>query len=106
MCYDIAHDRLHSDEPLALLRRWTHRVSVLHVSDTDGRRDWHWLPGEGDTDFGAVAASLGPYSGAVTLEGMMRRSDRDAAQFAARARDAAAAVRQTITNVAENAARS
>jgi sugar phosphate isomerase/epimerase len=95
LCYDVAHDRLHSEEPLALLRRWGHRVAVLHISDTDGRRDWHWLPGDGDTDFSEVGACLprAGYDGALMLESMMGRREKNPGEFARRAYAAARSVR-------------
>lgn len=98
LCYDIAHDRLHSGAPLALLRRWRDRVAALHVSDTDGRRDWHWLPGAGNTDFAAVGACLGAegFAGALMLESMMGRDEASVPDFAARAFEAAQRVRDAI----------
>ena len=85
MCYDSAHDRLHSDSPLALLRRWQGRLSVMHVSDTDGRRDWHWVPGDGNTDFGEIGACFDkPFNGTLMLEAMLR-SEEAPKDFARRA---------------------
>jgi sugar phosphate isomerase/epimerase len=92
LCFDTAHDRLHSPAPLTLLRAWAPRTSVLHLSDTDGRRDWHWLPGDGNTDFAEVAACFpAPFTGPLMLEGMLRGDEAPAA-FARRAHEAALAV--------------
>lgn len=100
LCYDIAHDRLHSGNPLALVRRWAHRLAVLHVSDTDGRRDWHWLPGDGNTDFGEVGVSLGgAYHGALMLESMMGRAETNPADYAARAIGAVRRVRDALADL-------
>ncbi len=105
LCYDIAHDRLHSGDPLALARRWRDRVSVVHVSDTDGRRDWHWLPGDGNTDFAEVGACLGGiYRGALMLESMMGRAEASPAEFAAKAIHAARRVRESFAVAGWNAA--
>jgi sugar phosphate isomerase/epimerase len=108
LCYDVAHDRLHSATPLDLLRRWGDRVGVMHVSDTDGRRDWHWLPGDGDTDFARVGACLRPggYRGTLMLEGMIGRDDTDAEGFALRAAEAGRRVRDRLAHPSEAPAES
>lgn len=94
LCFDIAHDRLHSPAPLDLLRTWAARTSILHISDTDGRRDWHWLPGDGNTDFAEVAACFPvPFAGPLILEGMLR-NDEPPAAFAQRAHAAVMSLRQ------------
>jgi sugar phosphate isomerase/epimerase len=96
LCYDVAHDRLHSAAPLALLRRWRDRLAVMHVSDTDGRRDWHWLPGDGNTDFEAVGSCFARrFTGPLMLESMLR-SDEPPREFAVRAFEAAARVREAL----------
>ena len=103
LCYDVAHDRLHSESPLALLRRWRDRLAVMHVSDTDGRRDWHWLPGDGNTDFEAVGSCFeGHYSGPLMLEAMLR-DDEPAGNFASRAFAAATRVRKALHSGCANA---
>ncbi len=96
LCFDVAHDRLHSPAPLELLRAWASRTSVLHISDTDGRRDWHWLPGDGNTDYAEVAACFpSPYTGPLMLEGM-HRTDESVAVFTRRAHAAAAQLQNTF----------
>jgi sugar phosphate isomerase/epimerase len=104
LCFDIAHDRLHSETPLILLRRWRNRLAVMHVSDTDGRRDWHWLPGDGNADIEAVGACLaGPPGMCLMLEAMLR-SDEPGHEFAVRAYDAARRVRDALHAGSRNAA--
>ncbi len=104
LCYDVAHDRLHSELPLALLRRWSGRLAVMHVSDTDGRRDWHWLPGDGNTDFEAVGACLPrQYAGPLMLESMARAGEA-LGEFATRAHEAANRVRDALHAGCANAA--
>jgi sugar phosphate isomerase/epimerase len=103
LCYDVAHDRLHSDAPLTLLRRWRDRLAVMHVSDTDGRRDWHWLPGDGNTDFEAVGSCFNQaYAGPLMLESMLRE-DEPAREFACRAYAAAVRVREALHSGCANA---
>ncbi len=97
LCYDAAHDRLHSPAPRDLLRKWGSRTSVLHLSDTDGRRDWHWLPGDGNTNFAELADCFSPpYSGPLMLEAMHRGQSEDAPAFARRALAAALNVKETL----------
>ncbi len=97
LCYDVAHDRLHSPSPRDLLRTWATRTSVLHVSDTDGRRDWHWLPGDGNTNFAEVGACFSPpFVGPVMLEGMHRGETEDPLAFARRAYIAATQTQEAL----------
>jgi sugar phosphate isomerase/epimerase len=107
LCYDVAHDRLHSEKPLALLRTWRDRLGVMHVSDTNGRRDWHWLPGDGDTDFAKVGACVQPslFGGTLMLESMMGRDEADPASYASRAFEAATRVRAALSAPASEAIR-
>ncbi len=44
-CYDSSHDFLHADHPTDILRRWGDRLAYTHLSDNDGTRDCHWIPG-------------------------------------------------------------
>jgi sugar phosphate isomerase/epimerase/protein-tyrosine-phosphatase len=55
------------------------RLCGLHLQDTDGERDRHWLPGEGIIDWKAFMAQLVEtgYSGPLTIEakGVEREED-------------------------------
>ncbi|GMV99192.1 MAG: hypothetical protein AMXMBFR84_03310 [Candidatus Hydrogenedentota bacterium] len=88
LCYDISHDWLHSGAPFALLRRWRHRVAALHLNDTDGRLDRHWLPGEGQVDFSEVMRILaaGTDSPVLMLEVVPKDRAESVEPFLARAR--------------------
>jgi sugar phosphate isomerase/epimerase len=57
-CYDSSHDHLHAARPTAILRRWGGRLAYTHLSDNDGTRDCHWVPGRGTIDWTAVAAAM------------------------------------------------
>jgi sugar phosphate isomerase/epimerase len=71
LCYDAAHDRLWSPEPVALLRRWGHRLATVHLADTEGRMDRHLLPGDGAVDWQQMAAAFPRnYIGDLLLEVM------------------------------------
>lgn len=79
LCYDVAHDALHARRPLALLTAHANRLTALHWSDTDGRRDRHWLPGHGALDHAAFADALdgAARDGVITLEVTAGRHDAD-----------------------------
>lgn len=69
LCFDTSHDLLYGDPPVQLLKDWGHRLAATHLSDTDGKRDYHWLPGEGIIDFETIAAHLPEsYGGCYMLE--------------------------------------
>lgn len=91
-CFDNAHDALHGDEPLALLRDWGRRLTCVHVSDCDGRRDQHWIPGEGVLDMETFHAAFPreTYRGTYLLEVVPKDRGEDPETFLARAYEAAA----------------
>jgi sugar phosphate isomerase/epimerase len=57
-CYDSSHDFMHAAHPTEILRRWGSRLAYTHLSDNDGARDCHWIPGYGTIDWTAVAAAM------------------------------------------------
>jgi len=82
LCYDTSHDVLYSPQPLAILERWRHRLVTAHLNDTNGRRDYHWLPGEGVVDFDAVSEYMPwPHEGIPILEVVCYDKDTDALAF-------------------------
>lgn len=86
LCFDTSHDQLYASVPGALLERWKHRLGALHLSDTDGRRDRHWLPGEGVVDFDGLREYWDePYDGVFMLESVPKDRSEAPADFLARA---------------------
>ena len=62
VCLDVNHPM--QETAVDFARRLAPRVVTVHLSDSDGREDRHWLPGEGCVDFGAVRSTLlGPVKG-------------------------------------------
>ncbi|HZW83244.1 MAG TPA: sugar phosphate isomerase/epimerase family protein [Candidatus Deferrimicrobium sp.] len=57
-CYDSSHDWLLSTQKTKLLNRFGNRLTVLHISDNDGKEDRHWLPWEGIIDWNLVASNI------------------------------------------------
>ena len=91
LCYDSSHDWLYSQHPGELLRRWGSRVVTTHLSDTDGRRDQHWLPRTGVVDFRVVREN-GPwpaFEGCYMLEVVPKNRRQSASAFVQEAYDAA-----------------
>ena len=83
LCFDVSHDRLWSVAPGALLARWGHRLLAVHLNDTDGKRDQHWLPGDGVIEFESIRAALksAGFSGALMLEVVPKDKSTQAHSF-------------------------
>lgn len=46
LCYDSSHDNL-TAHPMAILKKYGHRLITTHISDNHGEKDDHILPFEG-----------------------------------------------------------
>ena len=57
-CYDSSHDFLYASRPADILRRWGARLAYTHLSDNDGTRDRHWIPGRGTIDWALIRDAL------------------------------------------------
>jgi len=70
LCYDSSHDWLYNSNQGELLEKSGKRLMAVHLSDNDGQKDRHWLPGEGNIDWEEVT-DIFPYrsyNGNITLE--------------------------------------
>lgn len=86
LCFDTSHDHLYNAVRGRLLDRWCLRLAALHLSDTDGKRDRHWIPGEGVVDFGVHQQKWnGTYAGAYMLECVPKDRNEPVPTFLARA---------------------
>ena len=56
-CFDVNHSNLNAD-PAAYIDRFGSRIIAVHISDNDGVKQRHWIPGEGIVDWAAFAAAL------------------------------------------------
>ena len=74
VCLDVNHPM--QETAVDFARRLGPRVVTVHMSDSDGREDRHWLPGEGCVDFGRVRSTLlqAGYRGPWMLEIHSRRA--------------------------------
>ena len=99
LCFDTSHDVLYADPPLGLLKDWGYRLVATHLSDTDGKRDYHWLPGTGVVDFESIAAHLpDSYAGSFMLEVAPTRRDVSLADYLSKAHESALTVSRLFRN--------
>ena len=99
LCFDTSHDVLYGDPPLQLLKDWGYRLAATHFSDTDGKRDYHWLPGTGIVDFDSIAAHLPEsYTGCFMLEVAPTRRDPSLIDYLANAHESAVTLGRLFRN--------
>lgn len=53
-CYDSSHDFINGQSCGKILDRWKHRLFNVHLSDTDGLYDRHWIPGKGIVNWNKI----------------------------------------------------
>jgi sugar phosphate isomerase/epimerase len=56
-CYDNGHEMLYNGS-MDLLKKYSHRLAVIHFHDNDGRKDLHLIPFDGKLDLPAFAGQL------------------------------------------------
>lgn len=56
VCFDTNH--MLFEDPIEFVRRVGDKIVTVHVSDYDFTDEKHWLPGEGDLDWGAILKAL------------------------------------------------
>jgi sugar phosphate isomerase/epimerase len=69
-CYDSSHNRIYGNNRIDLLEKVAHHIITTHLSDNDGIKDRHWIPGEGVIDWPRVASIFSQiqYDKYLTLE--------------------------------------
>lgn len=100
LCYDSSHDFLYGKPPGSILHTWGQRLVTTHFSDNQGRRDDHWLPGEGTVDWGLIKSCFpsGTYSGTFHLEVVPQAEhERSAQDFLFEAFQQATSLAQQLT---------
>ena len=58
LCYDTSHGRLYEEDDFYLLKKYSHKLKCVHVSDNDGLEDTHWNPGKGVIDWDLFTKQL------------------------------------------------
>ena len=78
-CYDSSHDALFGNPSIDILKKWGEKLVTLHLSDNQGIKDDHWLPGEGIVQWEAVLQMLNNlnYTGSIMLEVLPKNPDSD-----------------------------
>ncbi len=69
-CFDSSHAALFGDNRGDIALRYKDRLICTHLSDNDLSMDRHWMPGDGDMDWKALAANLktAGYTGVISFE--------------------------------------
>ena len=99
LCFDTSHDLLYGLPPLQILKDWGHRLAATHFSDTNGKRDYHWLPGAGIVDFEAIAAHWPEsYTGCYMLEVAPTPREESLADFLSKAHESAITLGRLFQN--------
>jgi sugar phosphate isomerase/epimerase len=70
LCYDTSHGKLYEESEFYLLKKYSHRLKCLHISDNDGIEDKHWKIGQGKVDWDRFVEAFPrhSYDGTLSLE--------------------------------------
>lgn len=82
-CYDTCHALMFGDSTGVMAERYMDRLVTTHISDGDGEKDCHYLPGKGKYDFLSLANILknGGYKGDFVLEAFQTAEYADISEF-------------------------
>ena len=82
-CYDACHALMFGDRDGQMAERYMDRLVTTHLSDGDGQKDCHFMPGDGVFDFATLAKRLknGGYSGDFVLEAFQTPEYADISEF-------------------------
>ena len=82
-CYDTCHALMFGDAEGKMAERYMDRLLTTHISDGDGKKDCHYMPGDGVYDFAALAEKLrkGGYKGDFVLEAFQSAEYADISEF-------------------------
>ncbi|WP_042339215.1 sugar phosphate isomerase/epimerase family protein [Desulfosporosinus youngiae] len=77
-CYDSSHYFLTDKQDFHLLDNYGGRLVATHLSDNDGIKDRHWLPGQGIINWNEVTKHFPTkFSGYLTLEAYPTNEERE-----------------------------
>lgn len=82
-CYDSCHALMFGDSDGKMAERYADRLVTTHLSDGDGKKDCHYMIGDGVFDFTALAKRLGAcgYKGDFVLESFQTSEYADISEF-------------------------
>ncbi len=91
LCYDLAHDTLFSESPGRILDTCGTRFITTHLNDHDGKRDRHWIPGDGVAQYDSAMTSIKsvPRAPRIMIEAKHNPKNESESQFLERAHAAA-----------------
>ena len=106
LCYDCGHDWCWGSPPFTVLHDWGHRLVATHLSDNDGKRDHHRLPGTGQVDFAEMGREFdwSTFHGVLMLEVVQEDKSEPTEAFLARAYAAAVQTREHLFSCQKPAA--
>lgn len=68
-CLDFGHANVWLLKPIELLNKHGKRLHTVHISDNDGEKDYHLIPGDGTMDWKVLMKELKKYyHGPIMLE--------------------------------------
>ncbi len=82
-CYDTCHALMFGDTDGKMAERYMDRLVTTHLSDGDGKKDCHFMVGDGVFDFVTLAKRLkdGGYKGDFVLEAFQSAEYADISEF-------------------------
>ncbi len=82
-CYDTCHALMFGDDSGEMAERYMDRLVATHLSDGDGVKDCHFMPGKGRYRFDSLAEKLkkGGYKGDFVLEAFQSSEYSDISEF-------------------------
>ena len=82
-CYDTCHALMFGDTDGKMAERYMDRLVTTHLSDGDGKKDCHFMVGDGVYDFVTLAKRLkdGGYKGDFVLEAFQSAEYADISEF-------------------------
>ena len=82
-CYDTCHALMFGDKDGRMAEKYMDRLVTTHLSDGDGKKDCHYMPGDGVFDFITLAKRLkdGGYKGDFVLEAFQSAEYADISEF-------------------------
>ena len=77
-CYDSSHDKLYARTPYEIVETYKDKLLCVHLSDTDGINDSHWLPDEGIIEWDMMIQKFPKtYTGIYTLEVVTKNGEEN-----------------------------
>ena len=82
-CYDTCHALMFGDSEGKMAERYMDRLVTTHLSDGDGKKDCHYMVGDGVYNFDSLAEKLkkGGYKGDFVLEAFQTAEYADISEF-------------------------